>query len=243
MAQETKLDLSDLEIMIPDDTGVEGLDPDAIGGSMVPPQPGTYLVQVSFGENTKSEDYFKMGTNKEPNAKVLSMKPNLTIIDAHNSREEESMWMGRVAFNQYMSTKINKGKTTSLLTDWFVAAGVDKATRDAMREAGGLGVVRQTALELIGNQQPAWCVLGWDWLGESQRVNPDNPEKKLYIQRQWDHPELKNVPQGTEGLTRDKETGRYPTEQVYVHTFADGEKEEIHLRARLSLTRWVLPPK
>lgn len=242
MADETtqKLNLTDLTIEIPNDTGLDGYNDEHLGGEIHPPQPGVYAFLPEFPQNKKPEDLIKLDVIADTNKPRLSTMLNFTIVDAEDPiDEDETMWRGKKVFNQYLSTQIMKGQDTSILTDMLKASGADPDELAKIKLPGGLTVTRNLLIEQVANQAQVWGVLTYNWQGESEREDPKNPGKPIYVQYKKDSP-FSKVPNSMKGLSKDAE-GRWPTEREYLHTWEDGNTETIILKARPKIQRFVLP--
>jgi hypothetical protein len=238
MADAQKLNLTDLSVDIPDDIGLEGYNEESLGGEMHPPQPGIYCFLAEFPAK-KAEELIKLDVTADGKPRLSAMV-NFTIVDAEDPiDEDETAWRGKKVFNQYMSTQIMKGQSTSFWTDFLKASGADEAELAKIKLAGGLTVARNLMIEQVANQAPVWGVLAYGWQGESQREDPKNPGKPIYVQYKKDTI-FSKVPNSMKGLSKDAE-GKWPTEREFELTWEDGEKETIILKARPKVQRFVLP--
>lgn len=239
-----EINISDPTIEIPNDNGVEGLNEDAMGGTRTPPQPGNYQLLASYSEDKPSDKLFKRGTNADPEANILSTMVNFTIIGADKPTEPEPKWLGAKIFNQYLSTKINEGQDTSILTDCLISAGIPKEERKLIKLPGGLTKARDLFLQVVAQELPVWAYCQYEWQGKSMRSNPNDPEKQIFVSRGKDFPKVPNGMKSTpESPYSKNEEGLYPTEREYTHVWEDGEEEVITLQARLKIVRFILPPK
>ena len=238
------LNLLDLTVDLPNDLGVEDYDPDAIGGGdLTPPQPGTYILQLSFPKGRKPEEQLKLGTNKEPNAPILNAMIDGTIIgiDEPETTQLPEDYMGRKTFNNYVSSQAFRGGT-SRMTDILISAGIPKEAREPIGRPGGLRVLRDLFISVIQQGLPVYAYLTYEWTGTSTIMpDPKDPAKMHFISRRDDIEGMNNVPDGIKGISRD-ENGNYPTTQQYTHTWPDGQTETVTLRARLKIARFVKPP-